>query len=90
MSSDDDDEKQEGFSEMISDAIGSIPFFLMFITIILYIISYSNSFNRTLQSMDDALIDEDGGKSNKGVIVTGIAFGVILSVLQAMKNGNLI
>ncbi len=90
MSDDENEEKSNEIGSFIWDSIGAIPFFLMFITIILYIITYSSPYDKTLKSIDPSLVDEDGGKSKKGVITTGVVLGIVLALLQAMRTGNII
>lgn len=86
-----DDQDSDDLGSYIWDGIKSFPFFLMFISIILYILTYSNVFNNTLYSIDESLINNTiSEKSTKGVVVTGILFGLLLATLQSLKNGNVI
>lgn len=84
--------ESDDISVYLKDVVNAIPFFTMFIIIILYILTSTTIWDeKILPSMGPSMINQIGDtKSNKGIIVTGVFLGIIVAIFEAMHNSKLI
>ena len=101
-SSDDDDDAElveegnehklsapDDMGSIVYDGISSIPWFTIFIAIILYILLNTSIFNtHVLRNINPNFEDSMGNKTDSGIIVTGILMGVLLGLMEAMHGAG--
>ena len=81
----------DDFNGFIWDAIGAFPFFLMLMAVSLYIMTSTQVYNDALLRVNSALIDtQTGDKTDKGIVVTSVAFGFLLSMLHILNSNDFI
>lgn len=81
----------DDLNSIVWDSISGFPFFLLFMTIILYITTSTATFNSLLKNVNEKFIkQENDEKSNSGIIVTGITLGILLAILHIFNSNNII
>lgn len=79
----------DDFPGMFMDGLCSIPLFTILISFVLYILLDTNVFNeKILANIPDTV--ESGCKTGKGVIITGILFGLLIAIIEAFHAAELI
>lgn len=76
----------DDMSSIAWDGLSSIPFFTVLISIVIYILLSTSEYNKfVLHSMSKDFTDDTGNKTASGVVVTGILFGILLGIIEAMR-----
>ena len=86
-----DDRAPDDMSSIVFDVLGKFPFFTVIIGIILYILSYSITYDTyVLNNMSSRFVNPDGSKSDSGIIVTGVLFGILLGLIEMLHTAEVI
>lgn len=79
----------DDMGSIVYDGMSSIPFFTVFIAIVMYILLDSTIYNNNvLRCLNKDFIDDIGNKRPSGIVVTGILFGILLGLFEAMHSAQ--
>lgn len=86
-----DTKRPDDMSMFVWSGMAQISFFTIFVAFILYVLLDSTFYNNNvLARANPAFIDVTGGKTPAGVFATGLGFGIILSITEAMHRSKYI
>jgi hypothetical protein len=81
----------DDFSSLAYETLTRIPFFLIFIIVILYFIVSTDIYDKyVLYKINKSFIDENDNKSTSGVLVTGLIMGLLSSILFLANSSGFI
>lgn len=81
----------DDFSSLAYETLTRIPFFLIFIILILYFIVSTDIYDKyVLLNINKSFIDENDNKSTSGVLVTGLIMGLLSSILFLANSSGFI
>jgi hypothetical protein len=88
----DTDNAPDDFNSIINDGFSMLSLYLFITVVLIYIIFNTTIFNEVLLSVNKSLIKGEccAEKSTKGIVVTGILFGLLIAMFQALSDKNLI
>jgi len=80
----------EGFGKMVVDGISQIPFKMMGILYILYLVFNSDIFNERILGKIDGAIEFGNQPSSYGVAIVGVLFIVFYATFQVMIDRSVL
>ena len=85
-----DAKSYDDFSSLVYETLCRLPFFLIFIIIILYFIVSTDIYDKyVLYKMNKSFLENDN-KTTSGVLVTGLIMGLLTSILFLANSSGYI
>jgi len=82
--------KPDDIHSYFIDAFNNIPWFTMLVTFILYILSQTDVYNKYVLDNIKGATNEMDKPTQNGILITGLIFAILLSVIVGLHNSEYI